>query len=54
MKKNLTELVFVMDMSGSMGHLTDDTIGYSVSLHNEIIVLWRETTFIQFIFNCII
>ena len=27
MKKNLTELVFVLDMSGSMGHLTDDTVG---------------------------
>ena len=27
MKNNLTELVFVLDMSGSMDHLTDDTIG---------------------------
>ena len=27
MKKNLTELVFVLDMSGSMAHLTDDTVG---------------------------
>ncbi|MDO5444591.1 MAG: VWA domain-containing protein [Eubacteriales bacterium] len=27
MKKNLTELVFVLDMSGSMAGLTDDTIG---------------------------
>ncbi len=27
MKKDLTELVFVLDMSGSMEHLTDDTIG---------------------------
>ena len=27
MKKNLTELVFVIDMSGSMSGLTDDTIG---------------------------
>lgn len=27
MKKNLTELVFILDMSGSMAHLTDDTIG---------------------------
>ena len=27
MKKDLTELVFILDMSGSMGHLTDDTIG---------------------------
>lgn len=27
MKKNLTELVFVLDMSGSMSPLTDDTIG---------------------------
>ena len=27
MKKDLTELVFVLDMSGSMSDLTDDTIG---------------------------
>ena len=27
MKKDLTELVFILDMSGSMDHLTDDTIG---------------------------
>ena len=27
MKKDLTELVFILDMSGSMSHLTDDTIG---------------------------
>lgn len=27
MKKNLTEMVFILDRSGSMGHLTDDTIG---------------------------
>lgn len=27
MKKNLTELVFILDMSGSMASLTDDTIG---------------------------
>ena len=27
MKKDLTELVLILDMSGSMGHLTDDTIG---------------------------
>ncbi len=27
MKKDLTELVFVLDMSGSMNHLTEDTIG---------------------------
>jgi hypothetical protein len=26
-KKDLTELVFILDMSGSMAHLTDDTIG---------------------------
>ena len=28
MKKDLTELVFILDMSGSMAHLTDDTIGW--------------------------
>ena len=27
MKNDLTELVFILDMSGSMAHLTDDTIG---------------------------
>ena len=27
MNQNLTELVFILDMSGSMGHLTDDTVG---------------------------
>lgn len=27
MKKNLTEMVFILDRSGSMGRLTDDTIG---------------------------
>ena len=27
MKKDLTELVFILDMSGSMQHLTEDTVG---------------------------
>ena len=27
MNQNRTELVFILDMSGSMGHLTDDTVG---------------------------
>lgn len=27
MNQNLTEVIFVLDRSGSMGHLTDDTIG---------------------------
>ena len=27
MKKDPTELVFILDMSGSMAHLTDDTVG---------------------------
>ena len=27
MKKNLTEIVFILDRSGSMAHLVDDTIG---------------------------
>lgn len=35
MKKNLTELVFVLDMSGSMDHLTDDTIGGFNSMLRE-------------------
>lgn len=35
MNKNLTEMVFILDMSGSMSHLTDDTIGGYNSLLNE-------------------
>ena len=27
MKKDLTEIVFILDRSGSMSHLTSDTIG---------------------------
>ena len=27
MKKNLTEMVFILDRSGSMDHLVSDTIG---------------------------
>ena len=30
MKKNLTELVFILDRSGSMGGLEQDTIGGSM------------------------
>ena len=32
MKKNLTELVFILDRSGSMGGLEQDTIGGYVFL----------------------
>ena len=35
MKKDLTELVFILDMSGSMSHLTDDTIGGFNSILKE-------------------
>lgn len=35
MKKNLTELVFILDESGSMAGLTDDTIGGFNSLINK-------------------
>lgn len=35
MKNNLTELVFILDMSGSMSDLTDDTIGGFNSLIDE-------------------
>ena len=35
MKKDLTELVFILDMSGSMAHLTDDTIGGFNSVMKE-------------------
>ena len=30
MKKNLTEMVFILDRSGSMQNLTSDTIGGSI------------------------
>ena len=32
---NKTELVFILDMSGSMEHLTDDTIGGFNSILKE-------------------
>ena len=32
---NKTELVFILDMSGSMEHLTDDTILFSLYLHGH-------------------
>ena len=35
MKNNITELVFILDMSGSMAHLTDDTIGGFNSMLNK-------------------
>ena len=35
MKKGLTELVFILDMSGSMAGLTDDTIGGFNSILKE-------------------
>lgn len=35
MKQDLTELVFILDMSGSMSHLTSDTIGGYNSLLEE-------------------
>ena len=36
MNKNLTEIVFILDRSGSMGHLTDDTIGgFNTFIENQ-------------------
>lgn len=35
MKKNLTEMVFILDRSGSMSHLVDDTIGGFNSMIDE-------------------
>ena len=35
MKKDLTELVFILNMSGSMAHLTDDTVGGFNSVMKE-------------------
>lgn len=35
MKENLTELVYILDMSGSMGSLRDDTIGGYNTLLND-------------------
>lgn len=36
MRKDLTELVFILDMSGSMGRLTEDTIGgYNTLLEEQ-------------------
>jgi len=42
MNKNLTELVYVIDMSGSMEHLTQDTIGGYNSLIKEQKKLGKE------------
>ena len=36
MNNNLTELIYILDMSGSMHHLTEDTIGgYNSLLHQQ-------------------
>ena len=51
MKKNLTELVFVMDMSGSMGHLTDDTIGGFNSILKEQATKDGEVLVTTYLFN---
>ncbi len=42
MNKNLTELIYILDMSGSMRHLTNDTIGGYNSLLNEQRKLGKE------------
>lgn len=36
MKKDLTEIIFILDRSGSMGYLTEDTIGgYNTYIENQ-------------------
>ena len=51
MKKNLTELVFVLDMSGSMGHLTDDTVGGFNSVLKEQAGRDGEVLVTTYLFN---
>ena len=51
MKKNLTELVFVLDMSGSMQHLTDDTIGGFNSILKEQAEKDGEVLVTTYLFN---
>ena len=51
MKKNLTELVFILDMSGSMEHLTDDTIGGFNSVLKEHAEKEGEVLVTTYVFN---
>ena len=51
MKKNLTELVFILDMSGSMDNLTDDTIGGFNSVLKEHTGKEGEVLVTTYLFN---
>ena len=51
MKKDLTELVFILDMSGSMAHLTDDTVGGFNSVLKEHNDGKGEVLVTTFLFN---
>lgn len=51
MKKDLTELVFILDMSGSMAHLTDDTIGGFNSVLKEHAGKDGEVLVTTYLFN---
>ena len=43
MKKNLTELVFILDRSGSMGGLEPDTIGgFNAMLTRQKVRSWAS------------
>ena len=54
MRKNLTELVFILDRSGSMSGLEADTIGgYNSLLRNALELRNRERTQ-QFLFKIIL
>ena len=49
--KEITEVVFVLDMSGSMHHLTDDTIGGFNSFIEKQKDADRETLVSTVLFN---
>ena len=51
MNLNLTELVFILDMSGSMGHLTDDTVGGFNSVLKEQANKDGEVVVTTYLFN---
>ena len=51
MKKDLTELVFILDMSGSMAQLTDDTVGGFNSVLKEHNDGKGEVLVTTFLFN---
>ena len=51
MKKDLTELVFILDMSGSMEHLTDDTIGGFNSVLKEHAAKEGDVLVTTYLFN---